>query len=82
MQLNGDLLSFHRYMSVERHLSERTATEYCRDIDRFTKWLKRDGKTLNDVKVKHIRRWIILPLPVYVRCRRHGAPKHPATPLQ
>lgn len=59
MELFGTLKSFHDYMHIERGLSPRTALEYCRDVDRFTRWLALDGKTLDDAKTKRIRRWIV-----------------------
>lgn len=43
-------------MAIERGLSPRTATEYCRDIDRFAKQLDRP---LVKAKTKHIRTWIV-----------------------
>lgn len=54
MIFKGDLRRFHDYMAVEKQLSPRTATEYCRDIDRFKREAK--VKRLDDISLKKLQR--------------------------
>ena len=44
------------YMAVERHCSLRTATEYCRDVERFAKFIA--PKKLRKAKAKDARAFI------------------------
>lgn len=54
MTLSRDLQAFYTWMAVSRGLSERTATEYCRDIARF----QRDTDTahFDRIKTKKLRK--------------------------
>lgn len=56
MRFTVTLAAFYRYMAVERHCSERTALEYCRDVNRFQ---REAGVDLTEATVEAIREWVV-----------------------